>query len=210
MKLESQSETVKQYNWSYYHTNPFQSFQHQLYHRSTSFTLWLYLPRNVWCLCECLEDGREKKKEKSVRQSFSSSPPPQVKDSQARKPHPAPQPSAVPQELPGSTPTEPVSSSPAYPPTHPASSTQHPVAGGSSLSEGICVFERQGPERSLYCMCNLRLWACLHTQTHTSEYGYTSTSKYTWFVLVTDTISGDFVTMAIPSQHPGSASKWGG
>lgn len=32
------------------------------------------------------------------------------------------------------------------PPTHPASSTQHPVAGGSSLSEGICVFlERQGP-----------------------------------------------------------------
>lgn len=57
------------------------------------------------------------------QQSFSFSPPPQVKDSQARKPHPAPQPSAVPQELPGSTPTEPVSSPP-YSPTHPANSTQ--------------------------------------------------------------------------------------
>ena len=29
-------------------------------------------------------------------------------------------------------------------PTHPASSTQHPVAGGSSLSEGICVFREAG------------------------------------------------------------------
>lgn len=36
-------------------------------------------------------------------------------------------------------------------------SKQHPVAGGGSLSEGICVLERQGPESSPYCMCTLSL-----------------------------------------------------
>lgn len=139
---------------------------------------------------------KEKASAWSPSSSFSSSPPPQVKDSQARKPHPAPQPSAVPQELPGSTPTEPVSSSP---PTHPASSTQHPVAGGSSLSEGICVFlERQGPESSVLYSSN--------TATHTSKQTPYLETPPRWM----SPVGGGQMTSVIfaPTSEPGERTAY--
>lgn len=76
-----------------------------------------------------------------------------LEDSQGRKPSPAPQPSAMPQELPGSTPTEALSGELCL---HPLTGIQHPVAGGSSLSEVICVFEKsRSGKPSLNCTCTV-------------------------------------------------------
>lgn len=134
-------------------------------------------------------EGEKRRKSQRVvsQQSFSSSPPLQVKDSQARKPHPAPQPSAVPQELPGSTPTEPVSSSPAYPPTHPPS-IQHPAPSHREkqpVRGDLCFTEASTGKRDdtsssiLYVYLTLKhIYTCKHSK-HTTLFIQLSTHIHT-------------------------------
>lgn len=148
-----------------------------------------------------MEDGGQKTKKKSVHglpAVIFFSPPPQVKDSQARKPSLAPQPSAMPQELPGSTPTEALSSDLClfpHPPSiqHPAPSRRRkqPVRGD------LCFKKSRSGKLSInVCKVHIQPYICMgmftHGNTHTVHL-YRSTSKHIQFVLVTDTVFGDIV-----------------